>query len=293
VRSVTASRREPQRRSRDLVPSYAPAAHYDRVTAAWSLLLGEELHYGVFERPSENLSVATARLTSLMIDACAIEPGAEVLDVGCGTGAPACRLAGELRARITGITTSGAGAESARARARAQGVGELAAFEQRDGMDNGFPDESFDRVWVLESSHLMRARARLIAECSRVLRPGGRLALCDIVLSRPMPFAEVQRLREPLALLREVFGDARMEPPERYRELAVGSGLVVDTEVDLSARTRPTFARWRENAARHGDQVAALIGQDELDRFVAACDVLERFWDERILGYGLIGAYKP
>ena len=88
-----------------------------------------------------------------------------------------------------------------------------------------------------------------------MLRPGGRLALCDIVLQRPMPFDEVRRLREPLALLRDVFGDARMEPLAEYAELAAAPGSRSTTEIDLTAATRPTFDRWRENAERHRDEV--------------------------------------
>jgi 27-O-demethylrifamycin SV methyltransferase len=38
--------------------------------------------------------------------------------------------------------------------------------------------------------------------------------------------------------------------------------------------------------------VDALIGAQDRRRFVQACDVLERFWDDGILGYGLISAVK-
>lgn len=269
---------------------YGPASHYDRVTAAWTLLLGEDLHYGVFKAGGDDLATATAELTRLMADAARLEPGVEILDVGCGTGAPACRLAAEHGARVTGITTSAVGVEAARARAAADGVD--ATFEQRDGMDNGFAEESFDRVWALESSHLMRRRDRLVAECARVLRPGGRVALCDIVLRRPMPHEEVRRLRGPLSLLREVFGDARMEPLARYRELAAASGLVVDEELDLTDDTRPTFERWRENAVRHRDEVVGFLSEADWRRFVDACDVMERFWDDGTLGYALLAASK-
>ena len=273
--------------------SYAPDSHYDRVTAAWRLLLGDELHYGVFASGDEPLSAATAQLTRLMIDASRFERGHEVLDVGCGTGAPACRLAEEQSVRVTGITTSAVGVELADSRARSAGLEGQVSFEQRDGMDNGFSDESFDRVWVLESSHLMRDRDALMGECARVLRPGGRLALCDIVLCRDMPFTEVRRLREPLALLREVFGDARMELLATYDALAAEAGLEVDQQTDLTTATRPTFAAWRENAQRHRSEVLALIDEEDLERFVAATDVLERFWDEGVLGYGLLSAGKP
>jgi 27-O-demethylrifamycin SV methyltransferase len=273
--------------------SYDPATHYDRITEAWALLLGEELHYGVFESADEALEEATGRLTELMADVGRIEPGLRVLDVGCGTGTPACYLGRAREAQVVGISTSEVGVMAAGARAEAEGLAELVSFEQRDGMDNGFEDASFDRVWVLESSHLMRDRERLLAECARVLRAGGRLVLCDIVLRRPMPFAEVRRLRGPLALLRDVFGDARMEPLSEYARMASARGLDIDHQSDLTAATRPTFTRWRENAARHRESVDALIGELDRLRFVEACDVLERFWDDGTLGYGLISAVKP
>lgn len=272
--------------------SYEPATHYDRVTAAWTLLLGEDLHYGIFRTGAEDLGSATRELTRSMIEAARVRPGDSVLDVGCGTGAPACHLAREVGARVTGITTSRVGVEAARARANAEGVADRVTFENRDGMANGFPDESFDRVWVLESSHLMRRRDRLMAESSRVLRRTGRLALCDIVLKRPIDFHEVRRLRRPLSLLREVFGDARMETPTEYRRLAIGSGLMIEGEVDLTAATRPTFARWRANASRHRDEVVRSLGDVEYKRFVEACGVLERFWDDGTLGYAMLSASK-
>lgn len=273
--------------------TYDPASHYNRVTDAWTLLLGNELHYGVFERGNEPLPEATQNLTRRMIDALEIARDHTVLDVGCGTGAQACRLAADFGALVTGITTSDVGVEASRARAASLGLSDSVSFEQRDATDNGFADGSFDRVWVLESSHLMPARDRLMAECARVLKPGGRLALCDIMLQRPLPFDEVRRLRKPLGLLRDVFGDARMEPMSVYESLAAAEGLVVEQTTDLTAATRPTFARWRANAEEHRDAVIALLGEDDLQAFVEASDVLEGFWDDGTLGYGLIAASKP
>ena len=57
------------------VAGYAPAAHYDRVTEAWGLLLGAELHYGYFETGAEELAMATAALTDRMIAAAYLRPG--------------------------------------------------------------------------------------------------------------------------------------------------------------------------------------------------------------------------
>lgn len=270
--------------------SVEPGDHYDRVNDAWLLLLGEEFHYGVFDTGDETLAQATARLTDLMLEGAALEEGHRLLDVGCGTGTTACRVAASHGVEIVGISTSQVGVDAARRRADSAALGSRVSFEVRDALDTGLPPSSFDRVWALESSHLMRDKAKLLKECSRVLRPGGRLVLCDIVLRRTLAFEEVRARRKDLAVLRDVFGDAHMEPPNYYVETAASLGFGRTTTRDLTAATRPTFDRWRENAERHESEVTELVGREYLDTFVKSTDVLRSLWDEGILGYGLVTA---
>jgi 27-O-demethylrifamycin SV methyltransferase len=272
---------------------HLPEQHYDRVTESWRFLLGEDLHYGVFDTGDEDLPTATRALTQRMIDAATLSPGLDVLDVGCGTGSPACHLVEEFGVNVLGITTSAAGVELATARARERGVSHLARFERRDGTNNGLPANSFDRVWVLESSHLMRDRDALLDECARVLKPGGRVVVCDITLQRELPFMEVRRLRHEFALLRAVFGDAHMFSLDQYAAMASDYGLSVELAVDLTEATLPTFKRWRANAVRNRDDVVALVGERYLDDFVKAADELEAFWRDGTLGYGLLAAVRP
>lgn len=275
------------------IVSFSPEQHYDRIADAWPLLLGEEFHFGVFESGGGDLPTATARLTDLMLEAARIRPSDHVLDVGCGTGAPACRIASETGAQVTGISTSSEGVRAGRSRAAARGLSRRVSFELRDGTDSGFRDGAFTRAWALESSLLMRDRERLISEMARVLQEGGRLALCDQMLRRPLNLREVRRLREPLGVLRDVFGETRVESLTEYARLAERAGLVVDRQEDLTLRTRPTFARWRENAGRNREEVVALLGEDYWFKFLRSCDLLEAFWDDGTFGYGLLAAFKP
>jgi 27-O-demethylrifamycin SV methyltransferase len=271
---------------------YEPAAHYDRVTEAWGLLLGDELHWGVFRSGDETLEEATGELTSLMIQATQLSPGQRVLDVGCGSGAPARRLATEHGVEVLGITTSRIGVESATLESARLGVPGV-TFEQRDGTANGLPDASFDRAWVLESSHLMADRRGLISECARILKPGGRIALCDIIRRREIPFQELKERREDFVILRAAYGAARMDTLDQYSELMEEAGLVVDQVVDITDETLPTLDRWRATADEHRDAVIQLLGEESLATFEDSLGILEGFWRDGTLGYGLISAAKP
>lgn len=267
-----------------------PAAHYDRVTEAWGLLLGDELHWGVFNSGNESLQEATGELTTRMIEAVHLSPGLRVLDVGCGSGTPARRLATQHGVEVLGITTSKIGV--AAATQLSLGVSGV-SFEQRDGTANGLPDASFDRVWVLESSHLMPDRPRLLSECARVLKGGGRVALCDLVRRREIPFHELRDRQDDFAVLRAAFGSARMDTLDQYIGYAEMAGLLVDQAVDLTRETLPTLDRWRSTSATHRAAVTELIGGESFDTFVASLDILEDFWRDGTLGYGLLSATKP
>ena len=271
---------------------YEPAAHYDRVTTAWGLLLGHELHYGYFASGTEDLPTATEALTTRMIDNARFEPGQQVLDVGCGTGAPACRLAADQGVEVLGITTSEVGVAAATERARAAGL-PGARFEVRDGTDNQLPDASFDRVWVMESSHLMPDRQALLSECARVLRPGGRLVLCDLVRRREIPFLELRQRTREFAVLRAAFGAARMDPLDDYAAYAATAGLTAVETEDVTTQTRPTFDRWQDNVKAHRDEVTSILGAESVQQFDESCDILRAFWDDGTLGYGLLSAVKP
>jgi 27-O-demethylrifamycin SV methyltransferase len=282
---------EEREMSAEHTDTYAPAAHYDRVHRAWELIMGEEFHYGCFAYSDTPLEQATQALTSSMLERAAIGTGDRVLDVGCGTGRQACDLGGDLGASVLGITTSASGVAAATALAADRGL-DGARFEQRDGTDNGLRDGSFDVAWVLESSHLMRDKAALLRQCVRVLAPGGRIALCDIIRKRDIPFLEVRRRRGDFALLRRAFGDAHMESLGTYTSTLAALGMTITDATDISLPTLPTFAAWRANTDAHESRLRTLIGDKGLADFVESTHILEAFWKDDTLGYGILAAVK-
>ncbi len=108
--------------------------------------------------------------------------GEQVLDVGCGTGSQTIMMALEYPgASFTGIDFSPGMIAMAEGKAP-RGLDlrfRVAAVE-----DPPFADHSFDLVYSTLSFHHWRDRRLGVAQCARVLRPGGRLVIIDITGDR-------------------------------------------------------------------------------------------------------------
>ena len=269
-----------------------PVTHYDKINRAWRHIFGEDFHYGYFQAGHESLETATANLTALIVEKGAIGPDMSVLDVGCGIGNPACMLAARHGSRVTGISTSSEGVELAIRRARDRGLADRVSFLVADGMDNKLPDASFDRVWVMESSHLMPRKDILLAECARVMRPGARMVLCDVMLRRELPLAEVLSRPRDFVPLHYAFGHAKMETLDTYQRLVRNAGLQVIELIDISDQTFGTFAEWSRRLELSKVEVSNEIGNEGYEHFRSSCEVLAKLWTQRLFGYGLIVATR-
>lgn len=271
--------------------SAEPEAHYDRVTDAWQYLIGDDLHVGYFEQSNGDLLHATQALTRLMADSAQLAPGSKVLDVGCGTGSPAVYLALNRGCFVTGISTSSTGIARARVRAADRGAEDKTSFVVADGIANGFPDESFDCAWVMESSHLIPQKDALIRECARVLRAGGTIVLCDLMLRKAIPARPGVSLWHDLMLLEKVYGKTCLYSLEEYVREFEASGLHAEGR-DISERVLPTFTHWRQNAARWANPAGDIFGADQVKLFARSCEIMTRLFQNAQLGYGLVTGKK-
>ena len=110
-----------------------------------------------------------------------IQPGEQVLDVGCGTGTLAMDVARRVgrAGRVAGVdpgTEQIARARSKAARSHVPIEFQIGVIEQLP-----FPDQTFDVVLsTLMMHHLPTPLKRQgLAEIARVLKPGGRLVIAD------------------------------------------------------------------------------------------------------------------
>jgi len=140
---------------------------------------------------SSELGALTERLArKLVLDLIGEVGGRSVLDLGCGDGDLAITLC-QHGARVVGLDVSPAMIAAASARARQEHAD--AAFEVGTAAALAFPGGKFDVVVAVTILCFVADAAPVFREIARVLRPGGRLVICE--LGKRSTWAAERRVR--------------------------------------------------------------------------------------------------
>ncbi len=171
----------------------AVAAHYDELDGFYRDIWVEHVHHGYWATGRESPLQAVEALIELLASRLALAPGQRLCDIGCGYGATAAYLARRHGAVVTGLTLSAAQARYAQART-APGV----TIRHGDWLVNDLAADQFDRAYAIESSEHMVDKPLFFSQAFRVLKPGGRLAVCAwLARNNPTPWQETHLL-EPI-----------------------------------------------------------------------------------------------
>lgn len=122
-----------------------------------------------------------------------LSPGKVLLDVACGAGGPALRIAAKTGCSVVGIDVHEQAVSTAGSLAIQRGLGQRAEFRVVDAAQQlPFSEASFDAITCIDAVNHFSDRPRVIAEWARLLMPGGRLLFTDpITLTGPLTNTEV------------------------------------------------------------------------------------------------------
>jgi cyclopropane fatty-acyl-phospholipid synthase-like methyltransferase len=249
-------------------------------------VLGGNIHVGYWEDDNDRtpLLEAISRFTVIVGDKLGLRPGQHLLDVGCGVGMTAIRLAQRTDADVTGVTNSEWQVVEATRRANTAGLRGQVRIEFGDAAALEYPDGSFDAVLSFESLPHAQDRGRWLREMVRVLRPGGRAVLTEFAEEAPLTEEEVGILRA-----------GALAPPlmaPHFIDVVRSSGLAVDEVVDCGERIRRSYTEYFERFARLRPGLVAEYGEDKVDEHEQGLRMLLPIYREKI-GYLIVVGHKP
>ncbi|WP_143079041.1 class I SAM-dependent methyltransferase [Streptomyces monashensis] len=247
--------------------------------------LGGNIHVGYWREGQDiPITEATDQLTDLVAGRLALRPGQRLLDVGCGNGVPALRIASAHGVRVTGVTVSSREVvQAARSAEGSEAYGRV-SFQLADAMKLPFEDASFDGAFAIESLLHMPDQTAALTELRRVVRPGGRLVVAD--LCRRLPFTGDDKA--VLDGMLDVYEIARISTPDEQRAQLTASGWQLLELTDIGEQVRASYGH---GAAAFRD-IAAMLAAPAAARLGAAAELLEAFGKHPHAGYLLITAQR-
>ncbi len=226
-------------------------------------------NYGYSTNETDTQSQASTNLVEKLLSFIPDKSGT-ILDVACGLGASTRQLLMHYEpANVTAVTLSEIQLE--RARQNAPGC----SFRAMDAVNLDFPDASFDNIICVESAFHFNPRQQFLREALRVLKPGGRLVMSDI-----------------LGWLTKEKEANHVVSPEAYRQILGRAGFTELSVLDATEQCSRSCSRriWRWPAQER--EAGRLSFPDYVKAWVG-CHLYAIYMRRSQRYYLLVSAQKP
>ncbi|HLB79840.1 MAG TPA: methyltransferase domain-containing protein [Dongiaceae bacterium] len=192
--------------------------------------------------PFDQLHLRGRDATLELAERVGLSEGLRVLDVGSGLGGPSRLLAAAFGCRVTGIDITAAYCRAAATLAEWVRLDQLVDYRHGDALAMPFADAAFDVAWTQHAAMNIADKARLYREVARVLKPGGRFALYDILQGPGGP------VRYPVPWAREPSISFLVEPAA-LKSLLGEAGFAIESWRDATAAARERVREGRQRAS--------------------------------------------
>ncbi|MCT8973322.1 SAM-dependent methyltransferase [Microbaculum marinisediminis] len=268
------------------------ADHYDLSNAFYRLWLDDGMTYSsaYYEDGANDLASAQQAKYRKIVDALDLEPGHDVLEIGCGWGGFAEVAAGAHDARVTAISLSRAQLAYARERIDKAGLADRCDLRYEDYRDCRGTYDRIASIEMIEAVGEAHWPAYFSTLASR-LKASGVAAVQAITIAEPF----FERYRRGVDFIqRYIFPGGMLPTPQIIERQARDAGLALDGVETFADSYARTLREWRARFLAAWPQIAAL-GFDEhfrrkWDYYLAYC---EAGFLERRIDVGIYRLVKP
>jgi SAM-dependent methyltransferase len=227
-------------------------AHYSRPEIGSVILValekaGKDLGRLTLEdlAPIDEFHIRGRAATLELARAAGLDASKRVLDVGSGVGGTSRCLAKEFGCRVTGIDLTDEYCRAAAMLSAKVGLTDLVDFRQGDATALPFADGEFDVVWTEHVAMNIPDKPRLYKEMYRVLKPGGTLAVYDVLAGPTGP------VLFPVPWARTPDTSFLVQPGE-LRRLLEDAGFTISDWSDTTEVARAWFVALAEKIRKEG-----------------------------------------
>ncbi|MGB2926408.1 MAG: methyltransferase domain-containing protein [Limnothrix sp.] len=271
---------------------------YDASSPIWETIWGEHMHHGFYGQGGTrqvNRRQAQIELIEEFLAWGKVTQVENFVDVGCGIGGSTLYLADKFGAKGVGITLSPVQANRATERATEQDLSTQAEFKVADALNMPFNDGEFDLVWTLESGEHMPNKRQFLQECTRVLKPGGKLLMATWC-HRPtnsVAGSLTKQEQKHLEDLYRVYCLPYVISLPDYAAIATECGLENIETADWSTAVAPFWDQVIDSAITPDAIFGVLKAGWQTIQGALALDLMKSGFRRGLIRYGLLQAIKP
>jgi SAM-dependent methyltransferase len=240
------------------------------------------MNFGLWDPGISDYAAAAENLVAALGARLELAPGARLLDVAFGRGVQDFFLLRRFGAlAIDAVDVTERNVTMARAQAAGFTGPGAVRFHRGSATRLPFDDATFTHAVCVEAAFHFDTREAFVAEARRTLIAGGRLALADLVLARPLRGRRERALVDAACRLWRI-PRANMCELSEYRTMLARHGFTVAAIDHVAPRTFPGYYRAQRAPARRRELIAAR------GRVGATVGALLNYAAHRVFASGLI-----
>ena len=189
--------------------------------------------------PVDEFHIGGRQATVHALNKLALKSSDHVLDIGCGIGGAARYIATTHDCNMSAIDLTPDYIEAAKDLTARTGLGDKICFQTASALALPFADDTFDAAITFHVAMNIPDRSGMYGEAARVLKPGGKLCIYDVMkksgeaISFPVPWAETA-------------ATSHLTSVDEMRALLGRSGFEI---IDVDDRTQPAIDFFKKRLA--------------------------------------------